>query len=155
MTQDMLTAVKAGDVARVRELLAADAGLANARSESGDSAILLAKYYGKQEVADILLAAGAELNIFEAAAVGDTGRIAALLAAAPDHVRAYAHDGWTPLHLAAFFGQREAAELLLDRGAETEARSRNAQNNTPLQAATAGNQAALADRQGCRCWGHL
>ena len=51
-------------------------------------------------------------------------------------------DGFTPLHLAAFFGRLEAAALLVDRGADLEAPSRNPRfpSVRPLHSAIAGGQ---------------
>ena len=46
-------------------------------------------------------------------------------------LNAYSYDGWTPLHLAAFFGQRAAVERLMAAGADLNAVSRNALRNTP------------------------
>jgi len=65
-TQDFLAAVKAGDAERVARMLDANAGLLNARGGSGESAVMLAVYYGKKGVLELLLGRGAELNIFEA-----------------------------------------------------------------------------------------
>lgn len=61
-------------------------------------------------------------------------------------VNAYSTDGFTPLHLSAYFGGLEACELLLDRGADLEARSRNEQLHdvTPLHSAAAGRQTQVA-----------
>lgn len=143
--QDMITAVTDGDLARVKELLAADPSLASARNDNGDSAILLAVYRGRQAIADALLAGGASLDVFEASAVGYAGRIHTLLQDDPSLVNSYAHDGWTPLHLAAFFGRRAAAEVLLDNGADLHARSRNSTDNTPLHAATAAGRRELVE----------
>ena len=56
----------------------------------------------------------------------------------PALARAYSHDGWTPLHLACFFGQPDLAAALIEKGADVSARSRNAMANTPLHAAVAG-----------------
>lgn len=52
-----------------------------------------------------------------------------------------AHDGWPPLHLAAFFGQRETAEALLDAGADVRAVARNSEANLAINAAAAGPRA--------------
>ena len=56
----------------------------------------------------------------------------------------YAYDGWTALHLAAFFGRHTAAERLLDAGADPCAVSRNSLSNTPLHAALAGSHTEVA-----------
>jgi RNA polymerase sigma factor (sigma-70 family) len=58
-----------------------------------------------------------------------------------EHMRRIAaHDGWTPLHLAAHYGHLEIVKLLVERGAEIEAVSRNSIGNTPLSAAAFGNR---------------
>lgn len=139
----MIDAVKAGDAARVAALLAADPALASARLGSGDSAVLVATYHGRRDIAELLLAAGAQLNLFEAAAVGRAEEVAAQLRRAPELARAYSHDGWTGLHLAAYFGHMAAAEALLAAGADIHAWSRNSQRNQPLHAAAAGDHPDL------------
>ncbi|MFO7169478.1 MAG: ankyrin repeat domain-containing protein [Chloroflexota bacterium] len=137
--QEMIEAVQAGDVARVASLLAADPALAGARAPNGDSAVLLAAYHGRREIAEMLVDAGAPLDIFEAAAVGRAGRVAELLRQRPELAGAYSHDGWTALHLAAFFGHVAAAEALLAAGADICAVSNNSSRNQPLNAAAAGD----------------
>jgi ankyrin repeat protein len=54
-------------------------------------------------------------------------------------VNSYSKDGWTPLHLAAFFGHDSLAELLLDKGAliDNPSRSKASYGNSSLQAAVA------------------
>ncbi len=143
MKERLIDAVKAGDVVTVRELLDKEPALANARTETGDSAILLAVYYARKEVAEILVAKGAELNVFEASAMGATERLKAFLKVDGGPVNSHSHDGWTPLHLAAFFGHGEAAKVLVANGAELNALSKNATCNTPLHAAVANRKADL------------
>jgi ankyrin repeat protein len=71
------------------------------------------------------------LDVCEAAAAGDVERLRILLAGDAAQVHARSGDGWTPLHLAAFFGRREAVDLLL-------AVSGGQEHNQPLHAALAG-----------------
>ncbi len=146
MDHGFLEAVKAGDVGRVQAMLQEDPRLAEARDAEGTSAVLLATYYGKPEVAARLLAAAPELNLFEAAAVGKVGRARAILEQDPGAAGAFSHDGWTALHLAAFFGRDELVQLLLAHGADVRAIARNAQANTPLHAALAGKSGSAARR---------
>lgn len=49
-------------------------------------------------------------------------------------------DGWTPLHLAAHYGQAAIVGTLCDGGADLNAIAKNRIGNTPLIAATFGNQ---------------
>jgi len=134
---DLIRAATDGDARGVRELLAADPSLASARAASGETAVMAALYRGHQALVDELVAGGVPLDVFAAAAIGHMDALERALQA-PGAVNAFAYDGWTPLHLAAFFGRRAAAERLLSAGADLSAVSRNALHNTPLHAAVAG-----------------
>ncbi len=134
----MIEAVKAGDLARVDELLTEDPSLVLARDAVGVSVLLLARYRSATAVVVRLLAAGATVDVAEAAALGDADRLAALLAADPGAVNARSADGFTPLHYAAFFGGVAVARILLDLGADPNVRSDNDQLVMPLHSAVAG-----------------
>lgn len=84
------------------------------------------------------------LAVFAAAMLGDSAWLEELLTGNRSLVTAVSPDGWTPLHLAAFFGGLEAARTLLNKGASPAARSINAMQNLPLHAAAAGKHAKLA-----------
>jgi uncharacterized protein len=139
----LMDAAKTGDESTVRELLRTDPSLASARSETGESALMTALYRGHRAVIETVLAAGATLDVFAAAALGRGDDLRAALADRAS-VNALSYDGWTPLHLASFFGQRAAAEMIIDAGAPVSALSMNTLKNTPLHAATAGGHSAIA-----------
>lgn len=138
LTPRFLDAIKAGDLARVEALLAEDPELPDAAHDGGVTPLMLAIYVGREEMIEVLMAGGAEVDVFAASAMGSVERIEELLAASPELVKAHSADGWTPLHLAAHFGRRAAAEALLARGADVRARSTNGMANTALHAALAG-----------------
>ncbi|HXV57622.1 MAG TPA: ankyrin repeat domain-containing protein [Gaiellaceae bacterium] len=110
------------------------------------SEILAALYRGDEAAAAELLAGGPELDVFEAAATGRVERLRELLEADPSLVGAWASDGFTPLHLAAFFRRPAAARLLVERGAPVDVVARNEEIPvTPLQSAvTAGERETAA-----------
>jgi len=142
--------VKKGSLAEVKAAIDADPSLATALNASGQSSFILAKYYRQNEVASYLLHILPMVDIFEASVAGETQSVVAKLQENPDLLESRNADGWTPLHLAAFFGTPELINALLDRGASVDARSGNAMANTPLHAAVAGgkteNVAALVKR---------
>ena len=133
-----MDAIKAGDDDRVRTLLAGDETLANAK-QGELPAVMLAAYYGQRAVAQTLIDHGADVDVFAAAALNKADRLALLLRD-PDVINSHSHDGWTPLALAAHFGSRESAKLLLAAGADHSVRSKNPTGNTPLHAAVAGKR---------------
>ncbi len=139
-----IDAIKAGEFERVKAMVSADPTLIDARSRTGESAILTAVYHRQKEIVNLLVARGASLSLFEACAAGEIERAERLLDEDAGAINAYSVDGWTPLHLAAFFGHTKLAELLLGRGADVAARSRNTNGNTPLHAALAGNHKMVA-----------
>jgi ankyrin repeat protein len=143
-TDDLVGAIKAGDAARVRALVAAEPALAGARDAGGVSMLLLALYHRRREVAEALREAAPPLDVFDAAALGDIARLGALLAADPAAANAWAADGFFPLGLACFFRQREAAGLLLENGADVHAAARNGMRVTGLHAAAAARSVEIA-----------
>jgi|tagenome__1003787_1003787.scaffolds.fasta_scaffold20986605_3 ankyrin repeat protein len=82
------------------------------------SEALQALYEGDLARARELLPPDAEPTIFEAAAFGRVERLREILAAEPSRVTALSVDGFTALHLAIFGGQREAARVLIEHGAD-------------------------------------
>ncbi len=130
--------VKSGDLDAVRSSLVADPSLLDAANTSGQSAFLLASYYRQPQIAQFLLSLNPKLDIFSACIAGAMDRVREELDRDPSSLEAHSGDGWTPLHLAVFFGHPELAAMLLDSGADVGSRSTNPMKNTPLHAAVAG-----------------
>lgn len=137
--------VKKGDLGAVQVALDENRGLLDATNDAGQSAFLLAMYYRQRDTANYLLSLGPKLDVFDACVAGQTGRVINETRANPALLATQNSDGWTPLHLAAFFGHAELASALIDSGADVHARSSNAMKNTPLHAAAAGGNAAIID----------
>jgi ankyrin repeat protein len=137
--------VKKGNLSGVRAALAEDPSLLDATNVSGQSALLLAKYYRQETVAEYLLSLNPKLDIFNAAAAGRVASVMEQIDTEPALLESHSTDGWTPLHLAAFFGHPELANALLERGANVNARSTNAMKNTPLHAAAAGGRTDIVE----------
>jgi hypothetical protein len=76
-----------GDLAAVRAALEADATLANAAWDWGDgdweTGLGAAAHMGRRDIAELLLASGARLDLFVAAMLGETEVVRAVLDAHP------------------------------------------------------------------------
>jgi ankyrin repeat protein len=88
------------------------------------SDVLQALYRGDHDEA-ARLGAARELDVFEAAALGDVARLEVLLDEDLRRASAFGDDGFHPLGLACFFGHVDAARVLLANGADVNALSRN------------------------------
>lgn len=141
--EDIMKAIRENDVNRLGGALDENPELARARTAEGGSAFLTALYYGRTDMAAQLRARGAELNAFEAAAAGDLELLARHLDEDPALLRAYSHDGWTVLHLAAFFGHVPCVGWLLGQGADQTIFSRGHEANLPLHAAAAASRSEV------------
>jgi len=143
MSAEFFETIKRGDSDGVIRQLAASPELAEAE-DGGVTAVLVAAYWRKNEIALLIARSKRELSIFEAAAIGDTDRVRAHLDRDPALSIAFAPDGFQPLGLAAFFGHADVARLLLERGADPSTPSRNEMGVTPLASALAAGHDRIA-----------
>jgi len=135
---DFFAAISGRNAAVAKQLLTADASLATARNRQGVSAVMLARYYNQGDVVDTILALRDDLDIFEAATFSRLDRLRVLLKEDAARVHAFSADGGTALHLASYFGQPEAAQLLIERGADVHAVAKGFGGVQPINAAAAG-----------------
>jgi ankyrin repeat protein len=119
--KEILRAVKQGDTARVRDLLAADPSLLEVKDAEENTLLHHAAWKGHAVVAAVLLEAGAPVD-----AQSRNG-----------------HWGGTPLHAAAHGNQAAVAALLIERGADLNARSCN--DRTPVEETAFHNARAVAN----------
>jgi ankyrin repeat protein len=145
MLDDLLEACRRNDLERVQSLVTADPTLLTRQGSSGETPLLTAIYHRSGETVAWLSQRPWPRTVFEAAAIDDAERVMELLADDPHATDTYSADGWTPLHLAAFFGAARAADLLLSHGADPRRIARNAMANTPLHAALAAKRLALVE----------
>ena len=107
-----------------------------------------ALYKGDRDEAERLRAEAGELDLFEAAALGDVERLRAILDDDGDAVGAWSPDGFTALHYAVYFDGPEAARILIEHGADIEAVSTNeefAPQARPLHSAVAAGRGDVVE----------
>lgn len=137
MSQRFLNLIRNGESADVAALVEEDKSLVSCRDAQGVSALLWAVYSGQPVIRDFLLSRLQELDLFEASAVGDCGRLQTLLHHDATWVYQTSADGWSALHLAAAFGGPSAVSLLLEHGSHVHQVSRNPMHNQALHACIA------------------
>ncbi|HKW17498.1 MAG TPA: ankyrin repeat domain-containing protein [Terriglobales bacterium] len=135
---DMIAAVQSGGTDEVRKLLRDDPSLASAKDANGVSALMQAYYYRRGDIAELLCAAKT-LDIFEATAAGEDDRVSAILQNDPQAAKRWSADGFTALHLAAFFNRPEIARDLIRHGADVSAVALNPMKVTALHSAAAAH----------------
>lgn len=136
-------AVSGNEAEALRRLLDEDPARSESRNEGGVSLLMWTLYHRRPELTGIVLAHHPGPDVHETAALDGADRLAGLLDADPDLRDARSPDGFTPLHLAAFFGGEAATRLLLERGADPDAEAHNPTRVTPLHSAVAGGSAAV------------
>lgn len=139
---DVIAAVQAGDVGKVRSLLKDDVSLAGAQDANGVSALMFAFYYRRSEIADLLLAEKSDLDIFEATAAGKADKVSQILKKDPEAANHWSADGFTALHFAAFFNRLDIAKILV-KESDVAAVSHNAMKVTPLHSAAAAHSGSI------------
>jgi ankyrin repeat protein len=143
MPNEIFEAIRNDDAERVSSLITQDPANATARDDAGVSAIMQAVYQRKHAIGDLLRRVAGDLDVFEAAAVGDKDRLCQLLREHPDTICTFSADGFTPLHFAAFFSQPETAEELLNNGADPNAVATNGTKLAVINSAAASGNAEL------------
>lgn len=138
------TAVSENDVQTLQQIFAVNPQLANALGQNGLSLLMNGIYQRKTAVVEALQAAGAEPDVFVAAALGDLVRLQNLVAQWAGYLNIFAKDGFTPLQLACYFNQETTALWLIEQGADVNAVAKNKIQIAPIHAAaTHGNLAIL------------
>ncbi len=147
----LIDAVKSGDTAAVKKLLAQHADV-NAAEPDGSTALHWAAQRDNLEIADLLIAAGANAKAASryritpltlACTNGDAAMIQRLLKAGADPNGA-SEEGETPLMTAALTGKPDAIKVLLSAGAKVNAVEPYKGQTALMWAASEGNADAEA-----------
>ena len=142
-TQRCFEVLSKGDAGGLRRLLEEDPGTAEARDPSGVSLLMHALYRGRRDLAELIAAQKSELDIFEAAGLGKLERLEGCACDAAT-VNSCSPDGFTALHFACYFGQPEAARLLIEKGASVGAVTNNPMKLMPLHSAASARNLGAA-----------
>ena len=133
--KEFFAAVRAGDLAALRNLLDAEPALLAAKNEQGQTAVLAAAYSGRKEICELLISRGVQLELHEAAAAGQLARVQEIVEKDSSAAKSFSPDGFPVLALAAVFGHAEVAKYLQEKGGDVNAVSTNGTGYTALTGA--------------------
>jgi ankyrin repeat protein len=136
--ESIFQAVYDDDLGAVRTMLAQDAELARCRNADSLPVLQFARFMRRDATFGVLVAAGPQLDIFDAASLDVADRVRECLDRDASLAAAYSADGFTALHLASYYGAPNVVRLLLDRNADPNAVTHNFLENMPIHAAAAG-----------------
>jgi ankyrin repeat protein len=154
--------VDAGDVKKIEKILQKNPKLVNKKGEFGWTPLYKAAFNGNREVAELLIAKGANVNaldskgssplhisasskdvVFNKNILNGRIEVAKILLSKGAPIDAKDNNGSTALHIAAREGSQRIAELLIVEGADVNARDNN--NRTPLELATEEKHPEIVD----------
>ena len=136
--------LQAGDADGLRRLLEKDPAFSEARDRAGVSLLMHSVYRGRRDLAELVAGKKKALDIFEATALGRLDRLKQCLRDDPAAIDSRSKDGFTALHFACFFGQPEAARLLIESGAAVDAVAANPSQVMPLHSAASARNLEAA-----------
>ncbi|MGA8540247.1 MAG: ankyrin repeat domain-containing protein, partial [Terriglobales bacterium] len=135
--------LQAGDSDGLRRILEHDPSASEARGANGVSLIMHALYRGRRDLAELIASKKKTLDVFEAASLGRIERLQECIRDSPT-VNSHSSDGFTALHFACFFGQPEAARVLIESGAAVDVVAANPTKVMPLHSAASARNLEAA-----------
>jgi ankyrin repeat protein len=140
--------LRAGNADELPRHLEQAPAASDARDATGVSLLMHSLYRGRRDLAELIASKKKALDIFEATALGRLDRVNECLrdtSAIDSHsIDSRSKDGFTALHFACFFGQPEAARLLIENGAAVDAVAANPTEVMPLHSAASARNLEAA-----------
>src|SRR5690606_35000703 len=131
--------IEMGNSHAIDDLLSNSPSLLHQKTSHDISPLLLACYYNKPQIVRVILKHNPSIDIFEAVAANQVDRVTDLLETDPDLLDRISEHGFSPLGLAAHFGNEDIVRLLLLKGADPNLPSQNGYNVYPIHAAVTSN----------------
>jgi ankyrin repeat protein len=135
--------LQAGDVEGLRRIVEQDLAASEGRDSTGVSLLMHSLYRGRRELAELIAARKKALDIFEVTSLGRLNRLKECVRDAAT-INSRSKDGFTALHFACFFGQPEAARVLIESGAAVDAVAANPMQVMPLHSAASARNLQAA-----------
>ncbi len=134
--------IRTGNIHELEQLLHDSSLLAQQKTEQGISILQFAVYCRNKSAVDLIRPL-CNINLFEAASLGELNTVQKEIEENPGDVNTFAADGFTALGLACFFDHYIVADFLLGKGANPNIASNNAFRVAPIHSACAISSEAL------------
>lgn len=135
--EEIIEIIKTGKNDHLEQMLIDNPSLADIKTEQGISLLQFAAYCKNTFAIDILKKYKQNVDIFEAASIGDIETVNQILNTTPELLNSYSSDGFTALGLGSFFGHLSLVKQLLDKGANPNIASNNQFKVAPIHSACA------------------
>ena len=125
------------DEDKIIEYITSNPGCLDEKDKSGASGYLQILYHRLPKVASKAKELKSDFSFDEAVAAGILDQVKESIEANEVLVAQFCEDGFTPIGLATFFGQKEVAQYLFDAGADPSINANNAMKVSAIHAAAA------------------
>ncbi len=136
--------LQSGDADGLHRILQQDPAFSEVRDATGVSVLMHSIYRGRRDLAELIANKKKALDVFEAAALGRLDPLKQCLRDDASAINSNSKDGFTALHFACFFGQPDAARLLIENGAAVDAVAANPTQVMPLHSAASSRNLEAA-----------
>jgi len=144
-SEQLETLIERDQKQEIFDLLSKNPELAEKETSLGISPVLLACYYKKTAIANIIAQFSKSLTLFDWCAIGNFDQAHHFLQLNPDNVNSFSKDGFTPLGLAAYFGHENLCRLLISKGAEVNVPANNGFNVYPIHSAVSARSYGITE----------
>ena len=141
---EMIEWIKTKSNDRIEVYLKNNPAKADELTEHGISYLMFAIYCRNKPAIELFRKNKSAINIYEASSLGELDALNVLLEHNLRAVNSYSADGFTPLGLACFFGNFDAARYLISNGADVNMPSNNSFKVAPIHSACAISNYELA-----------
>ena len=136
--------IETGNHLDLEHLLRSDASLLKQKTSHDISPLLLACYYNKPQIIQVILKYTNSITIHEACAAGLLQHVQMMLEHKNDIIEEFSTHGFTPLGIASHFNKEDIVRLLLAHKADPNIPSQNGYQVYPLHAALSNNNSNIS-----------
>lgn len=135
--------IETGNHLDLEHLLSKDAALLKEKTSHNTSPLLLACYYNKPQIVQVILKYTTSITIHEACAVGLLEHVHRMIEHKKDIIEELSTHGFSPLGIASHFNKEDIVRMLLAQKADPNTPSQNGYQVYPLHAALSNNNSTI------------